>query len=69
MLTGVQTEAYAKAIETHGIMTDKKAILHLTKYGNYEFIEYKHNDFESWNVFLALMTIHNHITKYQGGQN
>lgn len=68
MLTGVQTEAYAKAYETHGEKIDKKAILHLDKFGNYEFIEYKRNDTESWAAFNALMTIHNHIRKYQGGQ-
>ena len=69
MLTGVQTEAYAKAFESHGMKIDKKAILHLTKYGKYDFIEYNHNDYESWNVFVALMTIRNHIEKYQGGQS
>ena len=69
MLTGVQTEAYAKAYETHGGRVDEKAILHLDKFGNYEFIEYKRNDTESWNTFNALMTIYNHIRKYQGGQS
>lgn len=69
MLTGVQTEAYAQAYETHGERIDKKAILHLDKFGNYEFIEYRRNDTESWNTFNALMTIHNHVRKYQGGQS
>ena len=69
MLTGVQTEAYAKAYETHGGRVDEKAILHLDKFGNYEFIEYKRNDTESWNTFNALMTIYNHVRKYQGGQS
>lgn len=67
MLTGVQTEAYAKAYETHNEQIDKKAILHLSKYGNYEFIEYKRNDAESWTTFNALMTVYNHIRKYQVG--
>ncbi len=69
MLTGVQTEAYARAYETHGGRIDKKAILHLFGSGNYEFIEYKRNDIESWITFNALMTIYNHIRKYQGGKS
>ena len=68
MLTGVQTEAYAKAYETHYDRVDKKAILHLKKDGTYDFVKYKRNDTESWNVFTALLTIYNHIQKHQGGK-
>lgn len=65
MLTGVQLEAYAKAFESHGFNVDSKAILHLKSDGMYEWKVYEKNDLESWEVFGALMTVHNHINKYK----
>lgn len=65
MLTGVQLEAYAKAYESHGIEFDGKAILHLRNDGQYRWLYYDKNDTESWEVFGALMTVHNHIQKYK----
>lgn len=65
MLTGVQLEAYAKAYESHGVMFDGKAILHLKSDGKYSWMYYDKNDTESWEVFGALITVHNHIQKYK----
>lgn len=65
MLTGVQLEAYAKALESLGQPVDQKAILHLRKDGKYSYIVYEKNDLESWTVFGALLTVHNHIQKYK----
>lgn len=65
MLTGVQLEAYAKAYESHGLVFDGKAILHLKSDGKYDWRFYPKNDSESWEVFGALMTVYNHIQKYR----
>lgn len=65
MLTGVQLEAYAKAYESHGLMFDGKAVLHLKSDGKYDWHYYPKNDLENWEVFGALMTVHNHIQKYK----
>lgn len=65
MLTGVQLEAYAKAYESHGFMFDGKAILHLQSSGQYKWLYYDKNDSESWEVFGALLTVHNHVQKYK----
>lgn len=65
MLTGVQLEAYAKAYESHGLMFDGKAVLHLKSDGKYGWHYYPKNDLENWEVFGALMTVHKHIQKYK----
>jgi len=66
MLTGVQTEAYAKAYESHGIKFDRKMILHLTKDGKYTEHSYPAKDAESMETFSALLTVYAHIKKYGG---
>lgn len=65
MLTGIQTEAYVKAYESHGIRFDGKAILHLKPNGRYKWVYYDKNDIESWDVFGALLKIDAHIRKYK----
>lgn len=65
MLTGVQLEAYSKAYDSHGIHFDSKAILHLQNSGNFKWHEYQSRDIENWEVFGALMKVHNHIKKYK----
>lgn len=65
MLTGIQLEAYAKAYESHEFEFDGKAILHLKPNGNYSWVYYDKDDFESWEVFGALMKVYNHIRKYK----
>ena len=61
MLTRVQLEAYKKALATHGIRTDRKAILHLKKTGKYSFMEHPAEDLEAWDVFTASKTVHDYI--------
>lgn len=65
MLTGIQVEAYSKAYESHDFPIDGKAILHLKNNGKYTWVYYDKNDSESWEVFGALLTVHNHIEKYR----
>lgn len=65
VLTGVQLEAYAKAYESHGILCDEKAIVHLKADGTYRMMMYEKNDRESWETFGALMVIYNHLQKYR----
>ena len=64
MLTGVQLEAYAQALSTHGVYVDAKAIVHLTSSGKYNMKIYEANDTDSWTVFVSLLTIHNYKLKY-----
>ena len=64
-LTGVQLEAYSKAYESHGFFFDGKAIVHLKSDGTYTMMMYEKNDSESWEVFGALMVVHNHLQKYK----
>ena len=65
MLTGIQLEAYAKAYESHGVSFDGKAILHLRNGEKARWVPYEKNDYESWDVFGALLKIWNHIRKYK----
>ena len=67
MLTRVQLEAYAKAIESHDFKVDKKAILHLKKDGTYRLEPHDSNDSESWTVFGCLLTVNSYINKYRKG--
>ena len=67
MLTRVQLEAYAKAMESHDFRVDKKAILHLKKDGTYRLEPHDNNDSESWLVFGALLTVNSYINKYRKG--
>ena len=67
VLTKVQLEAYAKAIDSHGFKVDKKAILHLKKDGTYRLEPHDNNDGESWSVFGALLTVNSYIDKYKKG--
>ena len=64
MLTEVQLEAYKKALESHGIKIDAKAVLHLRKDGTYRFVP-QENDSECWEVFGWLITINSYIRKYK----
>jgi len=61
MLTRVQLEAYKKALATHGIRVQRKAILHLKKTGKYSFVEHKADDIEAWNVFTSSKTVYDYI--------
>ncbi len=64
VFTGVQLEAYSKAYKSHGFEFDEKDIVHLKRTGKYAERKYPKNDNESWNVFGALLTVNNHLSKY-----
>lgn len=63
MLTRVQLEAYAKALESHGLKVDKKAILQLKKDGTFKLEWHQKNDTEAWTVFGSLLTVSQYIAK------
>ena len=65
MLTRVQLEAYDKAIESHGLKVDGKAILHLRKDGTYRLEWHQMDDTEAWTVFGALLTVSQYMSKYK----
>ncbi len=68
MLTRVQLEAYAKAIESHGLKVGGKAVLHLRKDGTYRMEWHRAEDAEAWSVFGALLTVGQYISKFKGGR-
>lgn len=61
MLTRIQLEAYKKALATHGIRVNRKAILHLKKTGKYSFVEHPADDKKAWDVFTGLKTLYDYI--------
>lgn len=65
MLTGVQLEAYEQMLAATGLQVEQKAIVHLQADGRYQMPVYRKNDVESWRVFMACLTIHNHKQKYK----
>ena len=66
MLTTVQLEAYRRALETHGVDIQQKAILQLKPDGTYTWKTYRVKDLEAWQTFAALITIRYHIIDYGG---
>lgn len=65
MSCGVQLEAYAKALESHGIKVDQKMILHLKRDGRYKPILYPANDSKRWRVFGSLKVVYDYIQSYK----
>lgn len=63
MTCGVQLEAYAQALASHGIKVKRKGILHLIKDGSWKLIDYPANDALRWRVFGALKTVYDYIHK------
>lgn len=57
----VQLEAYARALESHGIEVQEKYILHLKNDGRWAFLPFRTNDTVSWSVFSALKAVYNYI--------
>lgn len=55
---GVQLEGYVQALASQGIVIEQKAILHIKKTGDYEFIVYPLKDAKSLRVFNALKDIY-----------
>ena len=65
MLLRVQLEAYAKALESHGIKVARKGALHLCKDGSWDFPGYDAGDGPAWRVFGSLKTIHDYTKSYE----
>lgn len=60
MTCGVQLEAYAQALASHGIRVGRKSILHLMKTGNHKVYDFKANDAARWRVFGACKTVYDY---------
>lgn len=57
---GVQLEAYAQALASHGIAVEEKHILHLTKDGKWAYPEFPAKDPVRWRVFSALKCVYDY---------
>jgi len=64
MLCRVQTEAYCRALASHGFECGRKAIVHLKKDGRWAMEEYAAPDTEAFGVFCGLLSVHNYKSKY-----
>lgn len=65
MLCGVQLEAYAQALASHGIKVEKKRILHLKNDGKWSDPEFAANDSFRWRVFGSLKCVYDYIQSSQ----
>lgn len=65
MTCGVQLEAYAQALESHGIHIESKKILHLKKDGKWAIIDYPVNDSKRWRVFGSLKCVYDYLKSYK----
>jgi hypothetical protein len=62
MMGRVQLEAYAQALDSHGVKVDSKLLLHLREDGTFDDRNvFAVNDVRAWKVFSSLMDIHNYI--------
>lgn len=57
---GVQLEAYAQALASHGIAVEAKHILHLKKDGKWDYPEFPGKDPIRWRVFSALKCVYDY---------
>lgn len=57
---GVQLEAYAQALASHGIAIEEKHILHLKKDGKWAYPEFPAKDPVRWRVFSALKCVYDY---------
>lgn len=60
-LHGVQLEAYAQALSSHGIEVEDKLILHLKKDGEFKAVDFPLHDGQKWRVFGACKTLYDYI--------
>ena len=65
MTCGVQLEAYAQALASHGIKVEQKKILHLKKDGRYDDRSYPANDAQRWRVLGSLKCVYDYIQSYK----
>lgn len=57
---GVQLEAYAQALASHGITVEAKHILHLKKDGKWAYPEFPAKDPVRWRVYSALKCVYDY---------
>ena len=65
MTCGVQLEAYAQALKSHGIEVERKHILHLHKDGKWNFIEFPAKDPKRCLVVGALNLLYDYEQSYK----
>ncbi len=58
---GVQLEAYAQALESHGVKVERKRILHLKKDGKWDDRQFPAKDPKRWMAFGALKNVYDYI--------
>lgn len=61
MLTRVQTEAYRRALNSHGFDFQRKIVVQGKKNGTYHEEEHDMLDNESWKVFTELLDVNRYI--------
>ena len=61
MSCGVQLEAYAQALASHGIQIERKRILHLKRDGKHREVNFQKNDAARWRVFGACKTVYDYV--------
>lgn len=57
----VQTEGYSQALKSHGIVIQRKRILHLQKGGRWKCPELDAYDAEAWRVFGSLKCVYDYL--------
>ena len=62
MTCGVQLEAYAQALASHGVRVTRKRILHLKKDADWKEYDFPVKDAERWRVFGACKTIYDYAS-------
>jgi len=62
-LVKVQSEAYSRAFQCHGVKIDAKIVVHLKKDGTVSVKELPLVDTESWTVFGSLMNVYSFLEK------
>lgn len=60
MTCGVQLEAYAQALASHGIEVARKRILHLKRDGAYKVFDFPVKDAVRWRVFGACKIVYDY---------
>lgn len=65
MTCGVQLEAYAQALASHGIHVEQKMILQVKKDGKHVERSYPANDSQRWRVFGSLKCVYDYIQSYK----
>lgn len=65
MSCGVQLEAYSQALASHGIVVQRKHILHMKKDGKWDFPEFPAKDPIRWRVVGSLKCLYDYEQSYK----